>query len=32
VIQITTHALLPDNSYFTFLGALSDTIIEALQY
>jgi zinc/manganese transport system substrate-binding protein len=31
VVEITTHALLTDGSYFTFFGTLSDTIIHALQ-
>jgi zinc/manganese transport system substrate-binding protein len=31
VVEITTHALLPDGSYFTFLGTLSDTVVQALQ-
>ena len=31
VVEITTHALLPDGSYFTFLSTLADTILSALK-
>ena len=30
VVEITTHALGPDSSYFTFLETLSDTVVGAL--
>jgi ABC-type Zn uptake system ZnuABC Zn-binding protein ZnuA len=31
VVEITTHALGPDGSYFTFLETLSQTLLGALQ-
>jgi len=30
VVEITTHALLPDGSYFTFLKALADSVVSSL--
>jgi zinc/manganese transport system substrate-binding protein len=31
VVELTTHALLPDGSYFTFMKNLTDTIVNALK-
>jgi hypothetical protein len=31
VVELTTHSLLPDGSYFTFMTNLATTIVDALK-